>query len=593
MKKIVLLFFPVLALVSCVESVEQQADGAGKELVFEASFGDASQTKTAVQEDGTSVWWSAHEDINIFYGASEGSKFTSTNDEPAAKATFTGTLNAFTGVNEGGEPNSFWAVYPYDATTTCDGKSVIVEIPTEQRGKQGSFADGQWFTVAKNYGLALSFYAVGAGFRFSVTKSNIKSVSFRGNNNEVLAGKARITMDSSNRPVVQEYLEPVSKVILLPQVGETYLTKGKLYYFSFFPNNFDNGFTVQFTTDKGEGARVYNAAVNFKRTDVHRGLDFDKNVTTFIRLQETDTITMGCSHQLKPVVSSSNNNATVTWKSSDPSVLEVDGNGVLYGKNAGTAVITATCDGATVSCTVPIGVPFKDANFKQYMLSNFDSNKDGVLSGEEALAVQRIECINKDIKSLQGIEYCPKLTYLDCGNNSNLGCLDVSCFPDLTELHCGGCGLSSLFFGNLDKLVRLYVDGNNLTEIDLHNMSKLKTLYAGSNKLKQLGPIPSEVLQGIMVQDNDLSGVLDLSKSPYITQIFINGASAQYDNNHLDTLYIHSGYKYNKTSDINQYYNTGPTRRFATSYYTNTITKVDLKITRWSGHATISLKETE
>ena len=348
---------------------------------------------------------------------------------------------------------------------------------------------------------------------------------------------------------------------------------------------------MQFRTKQGEGARVYNKAVNFKRTEVHRGLDFDKGVTTFIKLQEADTITMGCSHQLICDVSSPINNATVTWKSSDPLVLEVDEEGVIYGKNTGKAVVTATCEGASVSCTVPVGILFEDEKFKQYMLSNFDFNNDGVVTGDEALAVESIDCTNLGIKSLRGIEYCTKLTSLVCGNN-NLGHLDVSCFPDLTLLDCPSCGLSELFFGSLNKLVTLYVQSNQLTEIDLSKMSNLVTFYAHHNKLQELGPIPSEVLGGVILTDNKLSGVIDLSKSPYLHTVFINGATSQYDDNNVNTLYIHSSYKYNKTTTATQYYNSGPSRTFNKYHYKNNNTKLEINV--WTGSSmSVVLKGTE
>lgn len=299
-------------------------------LEFIASFDDVPTTKTAVQNDGKSIWWSAHERINIFYGNSDSNLFTSTNDEPVAKATFTGTIGAFTGVTESGEPNSFWATYPYNAANTCDGSSVTVTLPDEQVAKAETFADGQWLTLAKSQGLALSFYAVGAGFRFSVTKEGVTSVTFQGNNNEVLAGKAKITMDGSNRPLVQEYIEPETEITLSAPAGQT-LTVGSLYYFSFFPNNFVNGFTITFNTATETGTRVYNAAVNFNRTDVHRGRNFDQNVE-YISLV-------------------------------DP-------------------VIPNTPDDYIV---------FADSKVKEKLVSAFDTNKDGELSLEEAQAVTSIE----------------------------------------------------------------------------------------------------------------------------------------------------------------------------------------------------------
>ena len=103
---IVMLF---MTIVSCSIDIEPTVslNRPQNQLVFTAEFGDYQNTKTIVQSDGSSIWWNAHEDINIFYGNSESSKFTSTNDEPIAKAQFRGTIEAFTGQTESGEPNSF------------------------------------------------------------------------------------------------------------------------------------------------------------------------------------------------------------------------------------------------------------------------------------------------------------------------------------------------------------------------------------------------------------------------------------------------------------------------------------------------------
>ena len=270
----------VLLVICCCCVNEKQYDVDERkacELVFQAVNGDETLTKTEVQSDGKSIWWSAHESINVFFGASESSKFTSLNDEPVQKARFKGTIEALTGETETGVSDSYWAVYPYDAENTCDGSSVTAVLPASQTAKAETFSDGQWMTIANSYGLALSFYAVGAGFRFSVTKEGVKSVTFRGNNNEVLAGKVRIGMDSNNRPVVLETITEEKEITLSAPEGGT-LAVGTLYYISFFPTTFTQGFTITFNTEYETGTRIYPSSISFNRTDVHRGRDFDSSV---------------------------------------------------------------------------------------------------------------------------------------------------------------------------------------------------------------------------------------------------------------------------------------------------------------------------
>lgn len=247
-------------------------------LAFEATNEGEPSTKTAVQSNGTSVWWSAHEDINIFFGDSESSRFTSTNDEPVAKAQFTGSISAITGEVDGSEANYFWGVYPYNALNTCDGTSITATLSGEQTASAGTFADNQWMTVARSQGLALSFRAVCAGFRFSVTKSGVKSVTFRGNNNEVLAGKARIGMDSNGLPIVLENLTEVKEITLSAPNDKT-LDVGTMYYMTFYPTNFTDGFTVTFNTETETATRVYSTPKNFARTQVHIGTNFDSAIT--------------------------------------------------------------------------------------------------------------------------------------------------------------------------------------------------------------------------------------------------------------------------------------------------------------------------
>lgn len=58
-----------------------------------------------------------------------------------------------------------------------------------------------------------------------------------------------------------------------------------------------------------------------------------------------------------------------------------------------------------------------DANFKSYLLENFDTNKDGLISLSEARAVKKIDCSNRNIENLEGIEHFVNLERLICNDN--------------------------------------------------------------------------------------------------------------------------------------------------------------------------------
>jgi len=246
-----------------------------KELVFTADFGEL-QTKTAFQSDETSIWWSPGDVIAIYYGASEASEFTSTNTEEAARAEFQGKLKAFTGVTESGAFNYFWAVYPYSSAVSCDGQSIVATLSDQQVAKAGSFAPNTNVTIAKSPGLALSFYNVCSWFRFSVTKEGVKRVTFRGNNNEDIAGEFRVSMGEDNRPTAPVIIDGKKEITLTAPNNGTFEV-GKMYYITLLPQVFQNGFTVTFETDTQIGSRSINAKATYLRSRYNTGSEFDRN----------------------------------------------------------------------------------------------------------------------------------------------------------------------------------------------------------------------------------------------------------------------------------------------------------------------------
>ena len=226
-----------------------------KQLTFTATI-DGAGTRTAL--DGSKITWNPAEAINIFYGASGGSCFVSTNTEPSQSVSFSGTLTAFTGTTESGEANSFWAIYPYRENNSSDGTRVMAYLPERQVGVPENIPDSTMLMVAKAPGLALAFKQVCAMLRVIVDTPFIERIEIRGNSNETIAGRILVKMDAQGNPEWQQVSEASGKKIELIPSYEFFeadtLGGGINYYVPLLPQEFSEGFTLTCYTAEGKGS---------------------------------------------------------------------------------------------------------------------------------------------------------------------------------------------------------------------------------------------------------------------------------------------------------------------------------------------------
>ncbi|MBR0069103.1 MAG: hypothetical protein IJP97_01270, partial [Synergistaceae bacterium] len=128
---------------------------------------------------------------------------------------------------------------------------------------------------------------------------------------------------------------------------------------------------------------------------------------------------------------------------------------------------------------------FPDANFREYILSEADTNHDGYLSDEEISSITVMEIFEKDIDSLKGIEHFSALQELYCYTN-NLTELDLSGNKNLLLLECDNNKLTKLDVSNNTNLQNLECEVNNLSELDLSrnvNLSYVKCYTQTLNNL--------------------------------------------------------------------------------------------------------------
>jgi len=254
------------ALVSCQkETSHENTEAREVEMTFHATFAGAG-TRTAIQENGTSVWWTPGDKIQVFYGSLASGRFTSTNPEPAQVADFTGTMPIVTATLENGVfGSSFWGVYPYNVDDTCDGENVTLTVLSKQTAAAGTFAGEQFPAVAKSNGMDLAFYNVCGGVVFTVVREGIRSVTVASNNGEALAGTVTLSFNDEGVPEIQSVTSGTSSVTLTAPFKGTF-EPGVRYFVSLLPGTLSDGYSMTFKTDGQEGIRQRTGSVAINRS---------------------------------------------------------------------------------------------------------------------------------------------------------------------------------------------------------------------------------------------------------------------------------------------------------------------------------------
>ena len=276
-KHVILLSAAAMLLFSCSREADQVIQ-PGETITFTAAWAGADETRTILQSDGTSVWWDAAEQINVFFSDKASGKFTSTNSQPQAIVDFQGSLPIVVGsVETENPPHAYWAVYPYDAANTCDGVSVTLSVPATQTAKEGTFADKMFPSIATSTNFYLAFYNVCGGVRFTVANEGISSVTFKANNGESLAGKVKVGFNGT--PVIKSVIEGASEVVVNAPTGG--FVPGKYYFATLLPQTLSKGVSLIFKKSDGkvastslENSITINRGRFGKMEEKDKGLEF-------------------------------------------------------------------------------------------------------------------------------------------------------------------------------------------------------------------------------------------------------------------------------------------------------------------------------
>lgn len=165
---------------------------------------------------------------------------------PSAQASFTLTLV------EGVTPVA--VAYPYfqgiewkeaDDMTQCK-----VRVPDKQKGIKGNIPQGALAMVGAVEGNSAQLYTVGSVIRFEITRDDITSLEFKGNNEEYVSKES--WYDINTGALIGKTSSATKTVTLTPSEGDVF-EPGE-YYFVVAPVKLSKGFTITLTNAAEETA---------------------------------------------------------------------------------------------------------------------------------------------------------------------------------------------------------------------------------------------------------------------------------------------------------------------------------------------------
>ena len=337
-------------------------------------------------------------------------------------------------------------------------------------------------------------------------------------------------------------------------------------------------------TATGSGSVGYSANVEGSSPPYHRNIVSSRTKTCYIENENAVTLVFlpDNGYMLEKVVV---NNRDVT--------ASISNNKYTIDNITENTTVVATFEQIPSTSIEVNSTNFPDEAFRNWVLQNVSGASDGLLTDEEIGRITSINCSNKNISNLQGIEFFTALTTLNCSGNKlssldvskntalkKLSCqnnklvsLDVSGCTAITEIECFSNQLTSLDVSKNTALTSLNCNSNQLASLDVSRNAALVNLYCGSNQLKSLDISNNTALKELNCQINSITNLSGLSADLALTLLICDRNQLKTldvsRNTALTRLYCHT----NQFTSLNVSRNTALTLLYC---YNNQLTTLDL-----------------
>ena len=275
MKRTLYLVAVALVLSGCSDFVEQGTlpkDSVNAAKTIYASIDESTTDSRTYIEMGNQIYWSDNDEISYFPGETSNLQYRFTGNTGDKR----GSFERVTTESSAGEYlDCNYAVYPFVESTTISNAGVIsFELPATQHYAENSFGLGVNTMVAVTQNIndeSLSFKNVCGYLKLQLYGDDVtvKTITFKGNDNERIAGAATITATYGISPSVTMADTATSTITL--DCGEGVklsgdATKPTVFWFVIPETTFEKGFTVKVTDVRGyEYTKSTNHLLSLKR----------------------------------------------------------------------------------------------------------------------------------------------------------------------------------------------------------------------------------------------------------------------------------------------------------------------------------------
>lgn len=269
MKKTIFYLSLAILAVSCAKELAPETGKAPETSSLEPMefVAEIEASKTSLAEDGATVKWVENDQVAVF----DGDNMNGENDEGQRFYARSNGEEVLISGEADPAKDEYYAIYPFSSGHSKTADHVFTtQIKAQQVVEAGSMADDCAVLLAKieSGSTKAVFKNVSALVKFPLEVEGVKSITLKGNNNEVIAGQFKLSWNDGD-PKVTANSKPEVTVTLRDEAGED-LAVGD-YYFTILPTEFEKGFSIILGMNDGTQKLINrSAAVTLKRNEIFR-----------------------------------------------------------------------------------------------------------------------------------------------------------------------------------------------------------------------------------------------------------------------------------------------------------------------------------